>query len=184
MRAVLALVFCIGCAETTHQETTEEFLAKVDAQDRRDNAARAEEARKLQAARDQAAFDRRTSEPQRQQEIAAGVARTHREECAASFGTRVAAVKAQLATFEKVKLGVKLRCAQLAKSCTIAGNGTFACHGLQPDDVRAFGAVCVPYPNVIVVDGSDDCADVDLPSLRVTFDADDEDIAAIRNVKP
>lgn len=94
----------------------------------------------------------------------------HQKTCRASFGDRMNTALADLRSFDSSKTQIVARCKSLEPKCVLTGDRhVLGCKGVTTDDASFVESVCTVLPQVVAIDESKDCSDVDKPVLQVRY---------------
>lgn len=95
---------------------------------------------------------------------------THVVDCHRSMPDRMSAALEELHRFDAMKAKIATRCKALEPHCLITpARHAVACTGLGADDTQFVDSVCMVLPQVVAIDESKECRDVDVPVLEVRF---------------
>lgn len=110
----------------------------------------------------------------------------HADECKATYAKRLKDAQVELAQVALKKAQITGRCRRIQPACTIIGR-TVACRGVSADDVSFYEETCMNLAyadQIVLIDESEECADVDAVTLRVSLAATAAEMDPIRAAKP
>lgn len=110
------------------------------------------------------------------------VAKAHRDECAGTFAARLAKAQQEIPQFAPTKAKIQARCSTITPKCTLVGRIS-ACRGVTDEEKDFFDNYCRSWPQVLAIDESEQCGDVDPIALEIYFSMSAKDLATISAAK-
>lgn len=94
----------------------------------------------------------------------------HKKQCRATVTERTNAALATLRDYDSSKAQITTKCKALEPKCLFNGSRhVIGCKGMSADDANFVESVCAVLPQVVAIDESKDCFDVDRPVLIVHY---------------